>query len=263
MSVMITLGCLCWNTQEVTAESLEALRLEADSLRDANYRVKIVTVDNSKQGSMPLACLSDTYFSLGENRGASYGRNLIVRAAEQAHSNYVLLTDGDIEIIPGSVQAMVLHLESHPEIMCLSPDPAHFVGYRGAQTPYVAAVMSTHADALMYVCGYGLFRASVFETLRFDQSGPFGQPGWGHEDDDFFFQMYEAGFSCRYVDGWAYLHRSQRSSWAHLEAAGVDVEQTFLKRKEYLLAKWRKPHMHSGMLNMVKAQSVQFHERAH
>lgn len=257
---MITLGLLCWNAGQVGIESVEALDQEATRLRMHGYRTRVAVVDNGSTDGTRSQLMAmpgvDLHIICTENRGSSIARNLLIDASTD--SDFLLLMDGDIEVVPSSIVEMVGYLQDHPDLSCLSPDPRQSVQHRDqvklVPRPFGPDRLST--DALMYVCGYGLFRRSVFNTVRFDEAGPFGEAGWGHEDDDVWMQMVEQGYMAQYVSGMAYLHRSPRSSWVHLQNQGVDVLETFQRRKEYLLAKWRRPESCSGRLKMLEAQQV-------
>lgn len=245
MSVTVTLGMTTWNTWTQTPWNMTALLMELGRLNAAGFHASLVCADNAsldgtgeyldafhKRGRL-------TALHVESPVGVSVLRNAIVR--HSAGSDYILFVDGDIEVIPHSVVAMVRGLEEYPHEHALAMDPLNTTSVKEEATHYCPIVRDVRREALMYLCGYGLFRRSVFETIRFEESGPFASPGWGSEDDDLHLQMLEAGMRANYVLGYTYYHGERHSSWPSLKALGIDPLKSHEERRGALMTKWRKP----------------------
>lgn len=259
--VTITLGLLVWNNATVGLDSLTALIREAQGLTTAGFPAEVIVLDNGSYDDFHAQASSSTarVYRLSGNIGISRGRNFLVDTALSNRSSYVLLMDGDIEVVPGSVLEMVRFLESHPAWAGLCPSPLSSTWTRDEVTPHASPIteQDLSCDALMYVCGYGLFRTPLFSMVRFETGGPFGLPGWGHEDNDFYCQLVDRQQRVDYVTGLVYLHRHPHSSWVQLQNIGVDIESAFNARRAYLLRKWRTQSAVSGILQLMRAQQFQ------
>lgn len=262
MSVMITLGVVCWNTRDVTVKAVQALIEESRRLTALHFRVDLVVIDNASTDDTVSALTKLAWEPhvptcvLGREHpiGSSCLRNDIIELS--AGSDYLLLTDGDIEIIPGSVVALLAHLLVNPEVSCIAMDPLGSTEVRSKASPRMELVRGTSVDSLMYVCGYGLFRRSILQDIRFNEGGPFAEVGWGSEDDDLYLQMLEQDFQCLYATGYTYLHSRPRSSWDSLRREGVDPEHSFQQRRAYLLNTWRHRPRVADRLQLLSAQHI-------
>ena len=261
--VIITLGYLCWNTCRASEEGMAALIQEADKLTAMGCTVHLIAVDNgSTDGTAEaLGKVSEgraTVLPLLDNIGISKARNIIVDDALRMGSDYLLLLDGDIEVVPYSTFHMARYLECHRDVGCIGA----YSGLCSPERDRCAQWLSEIPESKMrqdIKCAwtqYGLFRCQMFrDGIRFDEGGPFGEPGWGFEDDDLFWQMKERGYGNRYFGGMCYLHRNLRSSWPNLRRDGIDPKVAFKKRKEYLISKWSKA-LNPDIMNSVRGQQA-------
>ncbi len=264
-SVIITLGYLCWNTRDISVEGVLALIAEAERLKKLGHIPFIYIVDNgSADGTadairmLPLPSYVRLR-CLPENMGISYARNLIIDFSVARGSKYTMFMDGDIEIVPLSSFTMIRYLECHPDIGVIGAYSAGFSAVRSecAKSLVEIAESRVKKDIKCAWTQYGLFRASLWtKGVRFDESGPFGKPGWGFEDDDLHYQIAEAGFGNRYFAGMVYLHRALHSSWGHLAKTGTDLDNMFKLRKGYLIQKWRSRGLEAGILKMLEGQRL-------
>jgi N-acetylglucosaminyl-diphospho-decaprenol L-rhamnosyltransferase len=97
----------------------EALSACVASLR-ANGVTEVIVVDNDETASHPAA-LEDAAVSVvhtGINLG--YGRG-VNRGAAVAHGDYLVVSNPDVVVHEGAVDALVAHLESHPEVGVVAP----------------------------------------------------------------------------------------------------------------------------------------------
>lgn len=250
--VTLTLGLLCWNTKQVSLEGLQELVRETGRLNMLGVKADIVVIDNGSNDGTSDAMREylsnlDCKFGhimivqLAENVGISKARNLIIERALVDRTDHVLFLDGDIQTIPFSVYAMAKYLDSHLNVGCIGAITNSTAEVDDAtKRLYEIRQYRIGKDQFCAWTQYGLFRRSMLsDGVRFDESGPFGLPGWGFEDNDLCFQMGEAGWENHYFKGCTYLHRNLRSSWPNLKAAGVDVHKQYMERKRYLMNKWR------------------------
>ncbi len=266
-SVIITLGYLCWNTRDISVEGVLALIEEAKRLITLGNHPLICVIDNgSTDGTYEavmkaLPVVPDYFFivQLKENRGISYARNFILNFAKEQGSQYTLLMDGDIEVVPLSTYTMIRYLHSHPDVGVIGAYSANYSILREECATSCVEIPESRvrSDIPCAWTQYGMFRTVLWDRgIRFDDSGPFGQPGWGFEDDDLHYQIVEAGYKNRYFGGMRYLHRAIHSSWDHIEAEGFNVDAQFYLRQDYLIRKWLKRGVDPGILKRVGAQKL-------
>jgi hypothetical protein len=168
-------------------------------------------------------------------------------------ADYLLFMDGDIEIVPFSSFAMLRHMENQGSELGSIGVHSHWqTPIREKASPFLyhienGTVASTNLVAWTQ---YGMFRRAVFESgLRFDETEPFNQPGWGFEDNDLAFQMEMQGFCNQYFSGMIYLHRAVHSSINILRQNGYDPVRLYHQRQQYLINKWSQTtHIRNGPL---------------
>jgi polysaccharide pyruvyl transferase CsaB len=248
--IRVVLALLTWNTREISMESVAALSSEARMLQRAGVEAAICVVDNGSTDGTPeeLSALDAALdiphqFILNpRNVGSSRARNRMIDYMLEQAADYILFMDGDIEIVPCSSFAILRYMESSGiKLGCVGAYSAHFTSERAnsTRTLFSLAQCRLHRSSILAWTQYGMFRRSLFESgIRFDESGPFGEPGHGLEDVDFALQMAEKGYANEYFEGIRYLHRHLSSSVGILRSQGVNPTARYYKRKEFLLAKW-------------------------
>lgn len=247
----LTLGLLTWNTSVVSLEAFRRLLAEAETLRLLGFDPDVLVVDNgSSDGTLSamLDFLAENPTTIPyhfernpRNLGNSIARNQMIDRALDRGSEFILFTDGDLEIIPWSTPSLVAYLESHPDAGCCGFHSGGQTKKREEATPLCDCIFTLREDQNQPVAWtqYGLFRMEMFRRgIRFDESGPFGGPGWGFEDNDLYFQMKVAGWKAPCFDGAIYLHRNKHSSIAILEGEGENPEALYEARRQYLCKKW-------------------------
>ena len=268
-NIHVTLGFLTWNTFIVSAEGAKSLYEEAKRLNQLGIIVNVVILDNGSTDGTYDSLLNTRRnnsfdgFSiiLGNrvNEGISKARNRIIEEALYRGSNYLLMLDGDIQVVPFSTFAMTKYLYDHPNVGCIGAYAHHWTQDKKDATRRLYEIPDSRVehDIPCAWTQYGMFRCAMFQAgMRFDENGPFGEPGWGFEDDDLGFQMVEAGWKNKYFNGMTYLHRNVRSSWPNLTASGVDVFSAFKARKAYLHQKWRSSKKVWPLCNVAMAQRM-------
>jgi hypothetical protein len=173
-------------------------------------------------------------------------------------ADYLLFMDGDIEIVPFSSYVMFRHMEDSGHLLgCLGADSFSFVPSREKATKYLFSLGSCRLEDTNLVAWtqYGLFRREVFESgVCFDKHEPFDRAGWGFEDNDLAFQMYQRGYYNQRFFGMTYLHRNHNSSIKLMRACGIDPNIAYERRKNYVIQKWGKePLINDGPLKYVRS----------
>ena len=247
----VLLAMLTWNTLAISRDSVGALVREARMLGRVGVEAGLCVVDNGSDdgtaqaiGELDAAIdVTHRFFLNPQNLGNSHARNQIIGYALSGGFDYVLFTDGDIEIVPFSTMAMLRYLECSPaEVGCIGAFSAGCSPRRTQSTPVLFSLSGfeiASSDVLAWT-QYGMFRRSLFESgIRFDEDGPFGGPGHGFEDVDLVFQMRTRGFASHYFSGITYLHRHISSSVPNLRKGGLDPQKLYAERREHLLSKWK------------------------
>jgi len=266
IGVKITLGYITWNTRGPSVDGVKGLLAEADRLRRLGQVVELVILDNGSSDGTPevitemLRDVPGTELIRNvRNFGISVGRNQIIDAALDRKSKYLLMMDGDIQVVPLSTYVMIQYLECHTGLGCIGAASSNYTRepHRASKYLFDIPEISVKSNIPIAWTQYGLFRCRMFELgVRFDEDGPFGEPGWGYEDDDLYIQMVASGWESRYFNRMCYLHRNIRSSWPSLRESGVDVRSTFKARKSYMLNKWKRRGVDSNLLARIDNQSI-------
>ncbi|HEX8281837.1 MAG TPA: glycosyltransferase [Pyrinomonadaceae bacterium] len=261
----VALALLTWNMRDISLEALAALAREAETLGRLGHEPLVVVCDNGSTDGLREAlaetdkrlAVNHRFVFNAENRGSSVARNQIIGAALEWDADYLVLLDGDIEVVPFSTFAMLRHMEDAGRVL----GALGAYSYDNTNERSRATRFHFHLDPRLVresgsfvTTGYGMFRREVFEAgVRFDVSGPFERPGWGFEDNDLAFQIADAGFAIRLFRGMRFLHRNVRSSIPLLRRDGHDPADAFARRKQHVLDKWAGvPRINDGPLSEVR-----------
>jgi glycosyltransferase involved in cell wall biosynthesis len=244
----IVLALLTWNTSEVSLDSARAIIREARMLRRLGQLALVCICDNGSTDGTADALRSlktelDVPCELILNRrnlGNSIARNQIIGHMLESDADYLLFTDGDIEIVPFSSFAMLRYMENNGHRLgCIGADSAGWTHRRERASKCLYSIERVESTNVVAWTQYGMFRRAVFEDgIRFDENGPFRGPGWGFEDNDLAFQMEMKGYANERFFGMTYLHREARSSVRIMRHLGIDVHDLYNRRKEYTIHKW-------------------------
>ena len=246
----IVFSLVTWNTRDVSMESLSAYVREARMLYRLGHAASICICDNGSTDGTPEALrafesemdLPHRFIFNSRNLGSSTARNQVIDYVLECGADYVMLMDGDVEIVPFSSFAMLRYMENCGHWLgCVGADSSGHTQHRERTTPYLFSISGSMLKTCDYVAWtqYGMFRRAVFdEGIRFDTRGPFDQPGWGFEDNDLAFQMQAKGYLIQHFFGMTYLHRQLRSSLRILRESGFDPAKLYAQRKQYVIDKW-------------------------
>lgn len=206
-----------------TLDNLSMLREQLVILRDEPIDEIIVVNNGSKDGTAEFLATQDDLVVINrENRGAGPGRNAGLDAAGEF--DYVLMLDGGIRPLYNGVKEMLAYLEKHPKVDVL-----------GAE---VASCFTTNSDEAhrrmlpidestclrqraLSSTAFALCRAGAWDGLRFSEEGPFGEPGWGVDDNEMQCRWNEAGIVHHDFGGVKLLRRQSGSFQRLFEETGV------------------------------------------
>jgi len=178
-----------------TLDNLLLLKEQVPILQADSFINKIIVVSNgSNDGTNEWLINQDIIPVVRENRGAGPGRNAGLDAAEKF--DYALMLDGGIRPLVNGTKYMLDYLEGHPDIDVLGVEVPHFETDREKawrRWPGPITDEQTYRHSHLSLTAYCLTKASAWNNLRFSEEGPFGEPGWGVDDDEMACQWANAG----------------------------------------------------------------------
>lgn len=238
----IGLSLLTWNNGDAGLAAANALQQEADRLVKLGVKVWTYLVDNhsSDHWYESVGDMFDHLYVAPENEGQSVARNRIIERAVADELDYLVMLDGDIEIIPWSSQALVGSLIDNSRYGCVGMYSHNCTNQRYRVSPECRSLRGLLVeDAMIAWTQYGAFDCVLFRGnagLRFDESQCFRGPGWGFEDDDFGLQMHALGKRTACTKMFTYGHYDKHSSLYLLDPE--QAKATYEARREYVYRKW-------------------------
>lgn len=193
-------------------DNLANLRDSVAILRHDPLISQIIVVNNgSIDGTQEwLAGQPDLIAINRANNGAGPGRNAGLDAAGQF--DYVLLLDGGIRPLKGGTGHMLDYLERRPdadvigvEIPDFETDPTK----AWLRWPNPIGDRDTYVNTRLSHTAYCLARWRAWDGIRFSEAGPFGEPGWGADDDELACQWQEHKIAVHVIVG---IHPYRRGS---------------------------------------------------
>ena len=183
-----------------TLDNLPLLKEQIHILAEDPVISEIVVVSNgSKDGTNEwLEKQDDLIRIVRENKGAGPGRNAGLDAAGEF--DYVLMLDGGIRPLIGGTERMLEYLERTPGVSVLGVEIPHFeTDSDKAWRRWPDPILPQHAyrNSCLSQTAYCLCRADAWDGLRFCEEGPFGEPGWGVDDDE---------MACQWLDALIVVH---------------------------------------------------------
>lgn len=243
----VGISILTWQNGNCAVQVAQSVIQEAYRLENLGAKVKVFWADNGSTDSTRVdiqhvvnGALSG-YRLFPENMGQSIARNALCEMVVESECDYWLMLDGDITLIPYSAYAMAVFLRLRgPSIACIGLNAYNCTPTADLELPsscrYIADWMATERPEIAWT-QYGMFAVAPFHlSIKFEEGGPFGGPGWGFEDDDLWLQMDHMGLRSVNSQYFRYLHQNRHSSLAHL--GQPLVTKVFEERKAFLLAKW-------------------------
>jgi hypothetical protein len=202
----------------LTLDSLLNLRRQLELLRADPLVAEIVVVDNGSEDGTGdwLATQRDITAVRRTNRGPGPGRNAGLDAA--GRFDYVLTLDGGIRPLVGSVRAMLDYLERRRDAHVIGVEiPDMVTDEAAAQVVWQRPISDadTYHNLMMSYTAYALARAAAFDGIRFAEHGPFGESGWGVDDNELAFRWNARGIAVHVVRG-VRAYRRPSGSFARL-----------------------------------------------
>lgn len=202
----------CLKAIITSLDNLPILQAQVDVLRDDALVSEIIVVCNGStdgtvewlQGQEGLTCI------YRENRGAGPGRNAGIDAA--CEFDYLLFLDGGIRPLVNGTRRMLNYLERHPEVDVIGveiPDFVTDINKAWRMWPDEIEDTNCYRNTRLSHTAYCLTRARAWQGLRFSEEGPFGEPGWGVDDDQMAYQWNDAGIVVHVTTG---VHPYRRGS---------------------------------------------------
>ena len=195
-----------------TLDNLTILREQAEILREDPLIEEIIVVSNgSEDGTNEwLAGQPDLTAVIRENRGAGPGRNAGLDRA--GRFEYALMLDGGIRPLREGTARMLDYLERVTECDVIGLEIAHLeTDYSKAWRRWPNPILPEHTyrNLRLSHTAYCLSRWRAWDGFRFCEEGPFGEPGWGADDDEMAYQWRAAGIVVHVVTN---IHPYRRAS---------------------------------------------------
>ncbi|MDQ7857872.1 MAG: glycosyltransferase [Armatimonadota bacterium] len=259
--VQVSVVLLTWNSSRHIGAAMDALSREI-----ARLPAEVLVIDNgSADDSAAIAAAHLPQARIVRNptnRGVARARN---QGARLARGRYVLFLDSDTEMQPGSLEAMVRFLDTHPTAAVVGPRlvyPDGVFQYSARRFPTVPgkllrllplawrrtltrAVSEEMLDAdwsvlqrVDYVIGAcQLVRREVFEAV----GGLDDRMFYGPEDVDLCLRVWQAGGEVYYLPEAVVVHGEQRLTHRRLSLLtlrhGAALAHYFWKHRYF----WRRP----------------------
>jgi GT2 family glycosyltransferase len=242
---------LSWETKDDTILCVESVIREKELMALFGVKMKLIVMDNgSTDGTVEYLkgrAGIDQLILNTANLGISKARNMGIRSME---GKYLYMVDSDITIVKGSFIAMLRYMEEHPEVSNLGAFSWQITQDYSKQTPWLLDIQKplegwqSAPGFHTAMTQYGIFRKEIFDTCMFDETGIFGEEGWGYEDNDLAVQMVFAGHRLQRFDDICYYH-NQHSSRRNL-----------LKQKKNSNIKGRMQYMHDKWDSKTRATVI-------
>jgi glycosyltransferase involved in cell wall biosynthesis len=178
-----------------TMDNLPILRRQIDILSEEVGDIYVVNNGSIDETGRWLAGnYKEDCFINRENFGAGPGRNAGLDLWNMS-TPYVLMVDGGILPPHGAVSAMKAWLERNPNVHVLAPEVATcFTDDEDEATRRMPEISddATFAQTVLSGTAFALCRAKAWDGIRFSEEGPFGEPGWGCDDNDMQFRWNDA-----------------------------------------------------------------------
>lgn len=193
-----------------TLDNLDMLKRQIAILRsEVDYT--IVVNNGSQDGTREwLESVDGLTVINQENIGAGPGRNAGLDVWDSS-TEYVLMLDGGVLPPYGGVAAMRAYLESHGKVDVISPEVATcFTSNSDLAHRRMGTIGNAFPQRCLSGTAYALCRSRAWDGLRFSEEGPFGQAGWGADDNEMQYRWNDAGVVHHDFTG-VMIYRSNKS----------------------------------------------------
>lgn len=178
------------------------------------------------------------------NNGAGPGRNAGLDVV--GRFDYVLMLDGGIRPLVGGTAKMLEFLDNNRDVDVIGVEIADFEldptkAWR--RWPDRINRSDTYRNTRLSHTAYCLARHKAFDGIRFCEEGPFGEPGWGADDDELAYQWHEKNIVVNVVVGIHPFRRGSGSFRRLFKETGIWPNQygsVYEKRVVWLQHHWSK-----------------------
>jgi glycosyltransferase involved in cell wall biosynthesis len=235
----------------LTLDQVAMLETQLSILRADPLISEIVVVNNgSRDGTHRfLEARRDVVAIHRENRAPGPGRNAGLDAA--GSFDYALLLDGGIRPLRGGVARMLEYLEATPAADVIGVEINAFAtDLASAQVDWPAPIArgEPFRNRGLSHTAYCLACARAFAGIRFSEEGPFGETGWGVDDNEMAYRWNEAGIAL-HVTTQVHPFRAAGGSFRRLfEETGIWPNQygsIYEQRLVHCQQRW--PQYHPGV----------------
>ena len=245
----IGIGILCWNNFEETKNLLSFIGEEMNE--NDNYFLYIVDNGSSEEQIFFLENFECEklkkykFISNGANLGISISKNMFIEEMVNDKCDLVFMFDNDVIPIKNSFKAMIEYMRENPYVGCLGQ---HIDYYTTDMNKFLISCKNidkiednkiekntkSGCGAFRAWTHYSVFPINVFERgIRFDESGPFGHPGYGFDDDDLGMQIHKNGYE---------IHCFKEECFHSINSSVPQLKKdnilNYDERKEYFKKKW-------------------------
>lgn len=182
-----------------TLDNLRTLKSQISILRHEPIS-KIVVVNNGSIDGTEKWLNSQPELTVvhRKNNGAGPGRNSGLNLVGEC--NYILMLDGGIRPLIGGTQRMLDYLQEHKDADVIGVEIPDFeTNEELAWRRWPHPIKHTYQNTRLSHTAYCLARYKAFDGLRFCEEGPFGEPGWGADDDEMMCQWLENGIKLHVI----------------------------------------------------------------
>lgn len=227
-----------------TIDNLPLLKETIPILRNDKLISEIIVVNNGSidDTELWLSNQPDIISVNKNNNGAGPGRNAGLNKA--GYFDYVLMLDGGIRPLIDGTKHMLDYLNNNKEADVIGVEIPNFeTDYEKAWRRWPAPIDNAYRNTRLSHTAYCLARNRAFNPYRFCEEGPFGEPGWGADDDEMCYQWNEADIKV-YVETKTKPYRRGSGSFRRLFLeTGVWPNQygsVYEKRVVWLQQNWAK-----------------------
>jgi hypothetical protein len=225
-------------------DNLPLLRVSVPILlADPDINEVIVVNQESHDGTAEwLATMPITAVNR-KNNGAGPGRNAGLDRAGKF--DYVFMLDGGMRPLLPGIRPMLDFLERRPDVDVLGLE------WRTLETdidrawrrwPYtVITDAMTYQYSMLSLANYALCKARAWNGLRQCEEGPWGEPGWGADDDEMAYRWRVAGIVVHALMEAKAYRRGSGSFGRLFRETGIWPNQygsTYEKRCVWLMQEW-------------------------
>ena len=247
----VAISILTWNSMQDINMLFKSISKEIDILKSKNFDVMVYLVDNGSFDGTINFLENQKYFSFDYivknkiNLGISRSKNMMIKKSIEDEIDFFFMFDDDQYVIENSFIKMIEFMVNHDSVGCFAHNaifytkdlndkriPIKFpdLSDLSIQWNIKSGVGSTRA-----FCSYSLFREKIFKNgICFDESGPFGEAGYGFDDDDLGMQMKENDWDICVFNN-IYVYHNISSSVPLLKKQN---NFRYNDRKLYLQKKW-------------------------